>query len=652
MKTNMKKKGFTLVELLVVIAIVAILAVVSVVGYTTFINKAHESNDRSLVVQLNKTLTGAEFDGPHGAFEAVRASGFDVAKIEATANDQAILWDNTAKEFFYTADESRTGDIWIVDDAVSDTYNTYYVGTADIDFDGATKIIVYTNDPELNIKIDAPNAHVEHEGKAGTIEVLAVDDNSYYENGMVSNLEIKIPAGKVVINGTVAKLVAVEGTAANVSLAASSEVVNFIVNSADAIVVVDEKATVGSVATEKDAVVEKGLGNIVTGAGDVIVEGKVDASKISGFAGGFGTPDFPYIIETAQQLANISNHYDTYNYYKVADGVTSLDLTGVGKLKLNGQFDGNGTNIVNLTTALFQVVGVVGGDSKNDMKISNLTATMKVTDGNALVRNIYHAGNTIFENVTLHGEIEGQYNMGSFYNYGTANAADSEGADYTVTFINAKSDLTLVCTTGNTIGGMLGHGYEGNGNTLTINMDEKSGYTGKMYTNANACYQVMGMCSNGTYVLNGSEISRYTNTYDCTGLTLANPVAGEAGYTVTPVEGADHFVVYLNSQLSAYDEDGIQIPNLSGITGYLEKEEMSATDGKILDNFDSAEIVNGADYERGYKVENGVLTVYTGSSSNYASGWVTLQVNQYDAEGNLLATGTLPVHTFDEPSAE
>ena len=175
---NMKKKGFTLVELLVVIAIVAILAVVSVVGYTAFINKAHESNDRSLVAQLNKTLTGAEFDGPHGAFEAVRASGFDVAKIEATANDQAILWDNTAKEFFYTADESRTGDIWIVDDAVSDTYNTYYVGTADIDFDGATKIIVYTNDPELNIKIDAPNAHVEHEGKAGTIEVLAVADNS------------------------------------------------------------------------------------------------------------------------------------------------------------------------------------------------------------------------------------------------------------------------------------------------------------------------------------------------------------------------------------------------------------------------------------------------------------------------------------------
>lgn len=40
----MKTKGFTLVELLVVIAILAILATVSVVGYTSFIDNAKDSN--------------------------------------------------------------------------------------------------------------------------------------------------------------------------------------------------------------------------------------------------------------------------------------------------------------------------------------------------------------------------------------------------------------------------------------------------------------------------------------------------------------------------------------------------------------------------------------------------------------------------------
>ena len=643
---NMKKKGFTLVELLVVIAIVAILAVVSVVGYTAFINKAHESNDRSLVAQLNKTLTGAEFDGPHGAFEAVRASGFDVAKIEATANDQAILWDNTAKEFFYTADESRTGDIWIVDDAVSDTYNTYYVGTADIDYTGNKQIIVYTNGIE-ELNVTAPYAHVEHEGKAGTINVLEVAPNSYLENGTVTNLNVT--AGKVVINGTVAKVEIVEeATALNISFAAGSEVVSFIVNNVgdDVKVVVDEKANIVSVATEKEELVDALAGKVDV-ADDIIVKEAVDASKLSDFASGYGTKEFPYIIANAQQLANISNHYDKYNYYKVADGVTSLDLTGVGKLKLNGQFDGNGTNIVNLTTALFQVVGVSGGDSEDDMKISNLTATMNVTDGSALVRNIYHAGNTIFENVTLHGYIEGQWNMGSFYNYGTANAGDSEGADYTVTFINANSDITLVCTSGNTIGGMLGHGYEGENYTLSINMDEKSGYTGKMYTtNGNNCYQVMAMCSHGTYVLNNVETSRYENTYPSTKLNVVTPEAGEDGYTVTPVEGAAKFVVYIAPQVNAYDEDGNKIQNQSGMTWSFVHEEpkVSGTDAvKVLDLITSASIVNGTDHEYGYELNDGVLTIYSGRSDNYCEGPVRLQVNQYDANGDLLAVGTVQV---------
>ncbi len=639
------KKGFTLVELLVVIAIVAILAAVSVVGYTAFINNAHESNDRTLVVQLNKTLIGGEFDGPHDAFEAVRAAGFDVAKIDATANNQEILWDNEAKEFFYTADGSRTGDIWIVDDEVSKTYNTYYIGTANIDFADEAKIVVYTNDPELTISINAPQAHVEHEGKAGSINVIAVADNSYYENGLVSSLNVT--TGKIVVNGTVATLKVVG--AANVNVAEGSDIVNVIVNDAAATVKVDAAAVVGNVATENEEVLES-LGTIVDGADDVIVGTVVDSSKLGDFAGGFGTKDFPYIIETAEQLANISKHYDTYNYYKVADGVTSLDLTGVGNLNLNGSFDGNGTNIVGLTTALFKTVGVVGTPA--EMKISNFTATMYATDGRALVRNIYNAGNTIFENVTLHGYIEGQYNMGSFYNYGTANTGDSDGADYTVTFINAKSDVTLVCTTGNAIGGMLGHGYEGENYTLSINMDENSSYTGKMYTTGTAkCYQVMAMCSHGTYVLNGVETSRYSNEYASAKITEVKPVESADGYTVTPVEGADHFVVYLNCQLTAYDENGEKIQNLSGMTWNLGNEEMPATDGKVFDLISNVVIENVVDNDYGYDMADGVLTIHTARDDSYASGWVTLQVNQYDENNNLLATGLITVYTIAEPSA-
>ena len=55
MKHN-TKKGFTLVELLVVIAILAILATVSVVGYTSFIESTNVAVDENLAGQLNNFL--------------------------------------------------------------------------------------------------------------------------------------------------------------------------------------------------------------------------------------------------------------------------------------------------------------------------------------------------------------------------------------------------------------------------------------------------------------------------------------------------------------------------------------------------------------------------------------------------------------------
>ena len=54
-----KRKGFTLVELLVVIAILAILAATAVVGYTSFIKKANRSNALSELNQIRNVVTTA-----------------------------------------------------------------------------------------------------------------------------------------------------------------------------------------------------------------------------------------------------------------------------------------------------------------------------------------------------------------------------------------------------------------------------------------------------------------------------------------------------------------------------------------------------------------------------------------------------------------
>ena len=59
----MKTKGFTLVELLVVIAILAILATVSVVGYTSFINNANNSAAQSELVQIRDYCISYDLTG-------------------------------------------------------------------------------------------------------------------------------------------------------------------------------------------------------------------------------------------------------------------------------------------------------------------------------------------------------------------------------------------------------------------------------------------------------------------------------------------------------------------------------------------------------------------------------------------------------------
>lgn len=198
---NTNKKGFTLVELLVVIAILAILATVAVVGYTSFTDKAHESNDRSLVAQLNTAVlrVDGEYTSMHEVAEAVKAQGFDVAKMQATAKKHEILWNMDTQKFFYSADDDTTGkNVWVVSDEVSKVYSTYYIG-GDINSDTEMDICVATNG--TNLTINAPKANVYHYGDVANLTIEAVKKASYHEFGRVTQLATVKKGHVVVENG-------------------------------------------------------------------------------------------------------------------------------------------------------------------------------------------------------------------------------------------------------------------------------------------------------------------------------------------------------------------------------------------------------------------------------------------------------------------
>lgn len=369
------------------------------------------------------------------------------------------------------------------------------------------------------------------------------------------------------------------------------------------------------------------------------------------FAGGTGTASNPYLIETAEQLMNISNYYGEYLNYKVADGVKEIDMAGCGRIKLYGNFDGNGVKLVNLTTSLFIQVGYE--NNVDEIKISNVEAVMNAVDGHAFVRNIYNGGKTTFENVQLHGYLEGNYNMGSFYNYGTANLGGSEGVDYTVEFINSTSDITIVCTSGNIAGGFLGHSFEGAGNSFTLIIDEKSAYTGTIYTTMGKGNLYFAMTSdyynaNNKFIIAGEEV-KFDNGHipaaTAMPIKASNPAKGEDGYYIDLAEGATKLVVYLNTQVTAYDEEGNKVPNHNGMTWTLDTKiitDLGEGKVKVFDMVTESQIVNGTEYRFCYMLdENGVLTIYSGRTDNYCEGTVSLQVVQYNADGDVIAAGRL-----------
>ena len=105
-KTN--KKGFTIVELVIVIAVVAILAAVLVPTFVSVVKKANESKDTQLVRNLNTALAVDTEVGKHetmqSALEAAAKAGYDVARINTSATDNEILWDSKNDCFAYFKD--------------------------------------------------------------------------------------------------------------------------------------------------------------------------------------------------------------------------------------------------------------------------------------------------------------------------------------------------------------------------------------------------------------------------------------------------------------------------------------------------------------------------------------------------------------------
>ena len=236
MKRN-GKRGFTIVELVVVIAVVAILAAVLIPTFASVIKKANVNNDVVLVKELNDGLRIEEVGGKKNntmtdALNVAKDYGFEVEKLTPRSSGE-ILWDSVNNRFALLdengnavyKDESKTlssgADLWkIVADAegvaANTEYSSYIKGNATIatltvtngvdvgenivneltykNTTGTAKTVtIRTNsfDTTLTINDSSTQGKIYHYNNLGKLIITDCAMESYHEMGIVGYAELQ-----------------------------------------------------------------------------------------------------------------------------------------------------------------------------------------------------------------------------------------------------------------------------------------------------------------------------------------------------------------------------------------------------------------------------------------------------------------------------
>ena len=148
---NTNKKGFTIVELVVVVAVIAILAAVLIPTFSGIIRKANISSDTVLAKNLNNALAIENVENEikdfYDVIDALAEHGYVITNLNAKANECYFAW------------EKETNQIILVDG--KDGYKVIFAANKD---HGAIDDSWYfaINDNELAKKVEAayPKANV------------------------------------------------------------------------------------------------------------------------------------------------------------------------------------------------------------------------------------------------------------------------------------------------------------------------------------------------------------------------------------------------------------------------------------------------------------------------------------------------------------
>lgn len=584
MKFTNKKRGFTIVELIIVIAVIAVLAAVLIPVFSGLIQQGKDAEAKVVVNTLNKGLamTTTKPATMQSALEAVETNvGINVAKLDETyaKTGNKILWDSEYNTFLFV---TKSGDkvsapnvdkftnneinLWAVaktTDDLKDNYSHYWyggdvaavevatgfdAGEASINAityktDAAQSVVIRTNSEKTELTINAKNSDVKHYDVAGNVKVLAVKGASYHEYGnvigtvTVESGHVQIESGAEVAS-VIASKSASETVAASVTATSGATVGTVVVNNASASVEVKSGATVAEVAPGKGVTIDTSKVTGITPSTTVI-----DTEKASDFAGGLGTEASPYLIATAEQFVKIGDLNDQMKDgkafgFKLIDNIDLSSITFANDYvssyfcgSLNAINENSGCYSLTVNDSLTGIFGVaVKNTTFSNIELKLFTNPVKLCYCTDVATKV----NLRFSNVTISTVTDGDYvkigkNEGLYFNQPGYDAVTNNWCDNyrnTITFENCNAYANITAESYNAvyIGGML------NNTDATV---AESTYYGQYYGEyVNLVYG--NICSDNSWELYGKStmtIKNVSNKGAIYGTERAGLIAGGAGKT-------------------------------------------------------------------------------------------------------------------------
>ena len=207
---NSRKKGFTLVELVIVIAVIAILAAVLIPTFSSLIRKANISSDTVLAKNLNTALQVydaekdvKEFDD---ALEGIKEAGYLIANLNAKTTGCFFVWEKDTNQILLVDSKDGYKVLFSVKDGYGDADESWHfaISNKDVAAQVATEL------PNVTIKQTVANIvdfkEILNSGQDQEIYIdesviLNKDTTIKVENG--KEITIKLGNSTLSTNGTI-----------------------------------------------------------------------------------------------------------------------------------------------------------------------------------------------------------------------------------------------------------------------------------------------------------------------------------------------------------------------------------------------------------------------------------------------------------------